>query len=74
MTTIRQTLNRSEGVELEEVGLRHDGQIVDRAYIVRTLRSPENWSFKSLGEAQNRFDEEVLVCRNDPFVQKRLGR
>ena len=41
MASIRRTLDHSEGVELEEISLEHDGEVVDQAYLVRTLRSPE---------------------------------
>jgi hypothetical protein len=74
MASVRRTLDHSDGVELEEISLEHDGKTVDQAYVVRTLRLPETWSFKSLSEARSRFDEEVTICRDDPFVQKRLGR
>ncbi len=74
MTTARQTLDYSEGVELEEIGLQHAGAIVDQAYIVKTLRSPETWQFKTLADARKRFDEEVEICKSNAFVQDRLGR
>ena len=74
MATVRQTLDFSEGVELEEIGLQHGGAIVDQAYIVKTLRLPETWKFKALADARSQFDAEVEICKSDPFVQQRLGR
>ena len=41
MASIRRTLDHSEGVGLEEISLEHVGEVVDQAYLVRTLRSPE---------------------------------
>ena len=74
MGSVRQTLDWSEGVELEEISLQHGGAVVDQAYVVKTLRSPETWTFKTLPEARSRFDDEVAICRDDPFVQARLDR
>lgn len=74
MTSVRRTLDDLEGVELEEISLENGGNLVDRAYHVRTLRSPQTWNFTNLNDARSRFNEEVAICKDDPFVQKRLER
>ena len=74
MASVKQTLDHSEGVQLEEISLQNDGTVVEKAYLIRTLRSPETWSFATLGEARSRFDEEVSICKDNQFVQSRLGR
>lgn len=74
MASERRILEQAEGVFLEEISLRHDDGVAARAYIVRTLRSPETWDFREELEARIRFNDEVAVCRSDPFVQSRLGR
>lgn len=74
MATVRKTLDYAEGVELEEISLQNGRAIVDQAYIVKTLRSPETWTFKAFAEARKRFDEEVEICKGNALVQQRLGR
>ena len=74
MASERRILERSEGVSLEEVSLRHDDGIAARVYLVKTLRSPETWDFQDEGEARIRFNDEVTVCRSNLFVQRRLGK
>lgn len=72
MTSIRKMLDYSEGVELEEISLKNGGEVVDQAYLVSTLRSPETWRFNNLSEAHSRFHEEVITCTDDTLVQSRL--
>jgi hypothetical protein len=74
MASERRTLRRDQGVTLEEVCLRNNGAVVDRGYVVKTLRSPQTWSFGTEAEAIAQFEDEVKTCRDDPFVQGRLRR
>ena len=67
-------LEQSEGVTLEEITLENGGTVVDRAYLVTTLRSPQTWNFSNINEARSRFNEEVTTCKTDALVQKRLAR
>lgn len=73
MASERRTLKTEKGVSLVEISLRANGNVVDRAYLVKTLRSPETWSFANEVEANARFDDEVQASRKDPFVQGRLS-
>lgn len=74
MTTQKRTMQTAQGVSLTEICLVNNGAVVDRAYHVATLRTPETWGFSSLIEADARFTDEVNRCENDPFVQSRLGK
>ena len=71
---MRAMLEQSEGVTLEEITLENGGTVVDRAYLVTTLRSPQTWNFSNINEARSRFNEEVTTCKTDALVQKRLAR
>lgn len=73
MTQKTEVLNSAHGVTLKSVSLYNNGAIVDRSYVVQTLRSPETWPFSSKAEAHARFQLEVGICENDSLVQKRLG-
>lgn len=74
MSSQRRTLAQAEGVSLEEACLLDDGGITARAYVVTWLRTPETWDFQGEREARSKFDDEVAICRDDPFVQHRLTR
>ena len=74
MASEKKLLRSAQGVTVTEISLRNNGVVVDRAYHVATLRTPETWNFPSLAEADARYIDEVGKCENDPFVQGRLGR
>ncbi|NBQ40059.1 MAG: hypothetical protein EBU34_09850 [Alphaproteobacteria bacterium] len=67
-------LRKAQGVTLTEIRLHGNGGIVDRAYHVATLRTPETWNCTSLAEADALFLDEVGKSENDPLVQRRLTR
>ena len=71
MASIRRTLDHSEGVELEEISLEHDGEVVDQAYLVRTLRSPEACGDEAIEPGIFlTFEEDVFeLCDIRPFLR-----
>jgi len=74
MGSERKVLRTAQGVTLTEIALRNGDAIVDRAYHVASLRTPETWNFTSLAEADARYLDEVTQSEADPIVQRRLNR
>ena len=74
MASEKKLLRTAQGVKLFEISLPNNGGIVDRAFHVSTLRTPETWNFNNLTEADARYVDEVTQSESDPMVQRRLVR
>jgi hypothetical protein len=74
MTTQRQILRSAQGVVLTKLELVNAGTVVDTAYLLQTLRTPETWNFSSLAEADAAYLKEVGLSETDDLVAKRLGK
>jgi hypothetical protein len=74
MSSQKRVLRSALGVELVEISLINGGQVAARGYNVKTLRTPESWSFDSLAEANARYLDELSKSESDPLVQQRLNR
>lgn len=66
MATAKAIVREAHGVTLTEVALHGGEEIVAKAYVVATLRTPETWSFTSLAEADARYLHEVGINEKTP--------
>ena len=73
MATEKTLLASKVGVELWQTNLIHDGMVVESAFFLKSLRTPESPAYASEVEARRAFDEEVKLSEASEFVQKRLG-
>jgi hypothetical protein len=72
--TQKQILRSAHGVVLTKLELMNSGAVVDTAYLLETLRTPERWNFSSLAEADAAYLKELGLSETDDLVAKRLGR
>jgi hypothetical protein len=74
MATHKEVVRSAWGVVLRKMELRNGGQVVDTAYHLGTLRTPETWVFSSLAEADAAYLKELALSQESDLVARRLGK
>ncbi|MBZ9649978.1 hypothetical protein K9B33_20805 [Sphingobium sp. 3R8] len=74
MATQKTLLAMSEGVELWRTDLVQDGEVLNSAFVLKSLRTPESPAYASEDEGRRAYEEEVKLSAASDIVQKRIGR
>ncbi|NWK98667.1 hypothetical protein DM806_23990 [Sphingobium lactosutens] len=74
MASERTLIAAQEGVELWQTNLIADGSVVNSAFVLKSLRTPECPAYASEVEARRAFEEEVKLSADSPIAQHRLAR
>ncbi|GAB7554417.1 hypothetical protein NRB_39290 [Novosphingobium sp. 11B] len=74
MPSEKTLLRHDEGVELWRTDLISNGEVLESAFFLKSLRTPEAPAFGTEREAEAAFAMEVASSRASELVQLRLGR
>lgn len=73
MTTQREIIRSAYGVTLTKMELVNGGAVLDTAYLLKTMRTPETWHFSGLAEADAAYLQELALSEASDLVAQRLG-